>query len=100
MKKLTKRIEAKDKFWEIYDKNREILPRPVSVSGVSLQAVLNEIPWMESSELVRSLKIIQHNRLHLYAEQIAESYDGRLPSELISKNILFRRKVWEQFQES
>ena len=93
-----KRIEAKDKFWEIYDKNREILPRPVSISGVSLQAVLNEIPWMESSELVRSLKIIQHNRLHLYAEQIAESYDGRLPSELISKNILFRRKVWEQFQ--
>lgn len=91
---------VKDKYWKDYDKNREIKPRTVSVGGASLQQILNELPWIEGSALWRMYSMIQENRLNLYSEQIAESYDGALPPELISKGAFFNRRLWELFSRN
>lgn len=86
------------KYWEDYDKNREIKPRVISMGGASLQSILNELPWAEASSLWRVFEMVKENKLNLYSEQIAESFDGVLPTELMSKKIYFNRRLWEQFQ--
>ena len=93
------RYQSTRNYWSTYEKNRETNARIVSMGGTSLQSILNELQ-VEASSLWRIYSVVKKNRLKIHASQIAESYDGALPTELIGRSVYFNRRIWEQIQRS